>query len=192
MPQGNPKPGEIYRHFKNNDYQVLAIAHHSETDEMLVVYQGMYAPYRVCARPYEMFISEVDRVKYPHVAQTWRFELIGDTTVGIYGPNGARETENAPQDPSEGGAAEAADQKPEIAPETAADAGQAPEIESRPELIAGVSPEAVSDAAEADTDSEPHVNPWLLRFMDADSMEEKYQIFTEMGPEVTDRLIDEI
>ena len=36
-----PKKGEIYRHFKGNLYEVLAVAMHTETEEMMVVYQEL-------------------------------------------------------------------------------------------------------------------------------------------------------
>ena len=67
--------GRKYRHFKGNDYKVLALAEHTETGEKLVVYQAMYAPFKICARPYDMFMSEVDHQKYPGVRQHWRFEV---------------------------------------------------------------------------------------------------------------------
>ena len=56
-------------------YKVLAFAEHTETGEKLVVYQAMYAPFKICARPYDMFMSEVDHQKYPGVRQHWRFEV---------------------------------------------------------------------------------------------------------------------
>ena len=59
-------------------YKVLAFAEHTETGEKLVVYQAMYAPFKICARPYEMFISEVDRGKSPDVRKEYRFETVSE------------------------------------------------------------------------------------------------------------------
>jgi hypothetical protein len=77
--------GDIVRHFKrewikegNSEYyyKILAFASHTENGEKLVIYQGMYPPFKVCARPYDMFMSEVDREKYPDVKQKYRFEKV--------------------------------------------------------------------------------------------------------------------
>lgn len=67
-------PGNIYL------YKILAFARHSETGDMLVIYQALYESmemgvfYDVFARPYDMFMGKVDKEKYPDIQQEYRFE----------------------------------------------------------------------------------------------------------------------
>lgn len=73
-----PKAFEIYRHFKGNLYQVIALAEEEGTGNMIVVYQGLYVPFKIYARPLSEFLERLDRVKYPNAAQEYRFERVAD------------------------------------------------------------------------------------------------------------------
>jgi hypothetical protein len=57
-------------------YKVLALANHTETNELLVVYQDLNNEGKVWARPIEMFLSKVNKEKYPNCLQEYRFERI--------------------------------------------------------------------------------------------------------------------
>lgn len=78
MNRETPKPLEVYKHFKGNCYMILAVGHHSETKEQLVVYYDLLGKNSTidnpCIRPLDMFMSEVDHEKYPDVEQKYRFE----------------------------------------------------------------------------------------------------------------------
>lgn len=135
-----PRPGEIYRHFKNKQYQIVAIATHSETREPLVIYQALYEDFGVYARPLDMFISEVDHEKYPEVEQKYRFELVKDALwQGEQNRMEAIETEIQPDELNE-------------------------------ELP----------------------DPRLLEFLDAETMEEKYNLLVSIGNNITNKLIDDM
>ena len=50
-----------YRHFKGNEYEVLMLAYHSETEEIMVVYRALYGDQSVWTRPSTMWLDEVER-----------------------------------------------------------------------------------------------------------------------------------
>lgn len=65
--------GKKYRHFKGDTITILELAKDSETLEDLVVYEHNN---QIWVRSLEMFLSKVDKEKYPNVEQTYRFEEI--------------------------------------------------------------------------------------------------------------------
>lgn len=72
-----PTHGEIYRHFKDNLYEIVECpVTHTETGEKYVCYRALYDKYAVYIRPLDMFMSEVDHEKYPQAGQKYRFELL--------------------------------------------------------------------------------------------------------------------
>ena len=71
-----PQEGEMYRHFKGNEYQIVAVAEHSEDGSQMVVYKALYGEGKCYVRPLEMFMEMVDKEKYPDASQNYRFEKI--------------------------------------------------------------------------------------------------------------------
>ena len=68
----------IYKHFKGNKYRVLGKAENTETREIMVIYMALYGDFKIYVRPYEMFMSQTDKEKYPDSDQKLRFEWILD------------------------------------------------------------------------------------------------------------------
>ena len=181
MPQGKPLPGELYRHFKNKMYQIVAVATHSETREPMVVYQALYDDFMTYVRPYDMFISEVDHEKYPHVFQKYRFELVGTVNVTERELSGVRTEDSGAAVPAE----RAAENEPDGFAAAPADARR--EKAKMPGVFGGEE-EPRQQSPEDDLSG---VDPRLLAFLDTDDFEEKYKILCTMEGDITDHLIDQ-
>lgn len=51
----------LYQHYKGNFYHVIGLSRHSETLEMLVVYQALYEDYGLWVRPLDLFLGTVEK-----------------------------------------------------------------------------------------------------------------------------------
>lgn len=168
-----PKNGELYRHFKNKLYQVLTIATHSETGEQLVIYQALYGEYGVYARPLDMFLSEVDREKYPQAVQKYRFERVdlkGETNEG---------TDGACSDTERNVTTAAFIRAESHSTESESDQQEKEQQKvCRPEIRRG---RAVTGTG---------VDPKFMAFLDTDDLDEKYDILLSMRDDITDRMVN--
>ena len=70
--------GHVVRHFKGNEYLVIGIGKNTETEEDLIIYKALYGDNITYARPKDMFLSKVDKDKYPEAKQEYRVEVKGE------------------------------------------------------------------------------------------------------------------
>ena len=166
-----PKPHEIYKHFKGNLYQITAIAEHTETGEKLVIYQALYGDFKTYARPLTMFVSRVDREKYPDVTQEFRFEL--------QGPEAERQRRESAEVPQP-------EQKVIETPQTNREAVEAPlPVEESVETANPVQEDSASEPSEG----ELSLDPMVLEFLDADDYEKRLNILAGIHHRITDDMI---
>ncbi len=163
---GIPKAQEIYKHFKGNLYQIVSVAEHTETGEVLVVYQAMYGDFKIYARPLEMFCSKVDKEKYPKVTQEYRFELqkawnselcVPSKTVG----------------------------KVQIGEQLHAEMKAEISIQTKESELSVETRELKAEP----TEEEAKLDPMLLEFLDADSYGKRLNILAGMHHRITDEMI---
>ncbi len=87
MTREDLKAGAVVRHFKYETlsesekaekkylYEIVGLANHTENEEELVIYRALYGKKSLWARPLNLFLSPVDKEKYPFINQKGRFEL---------------------------------------------------------------------------------------------------------------------
>lgn len=177
-----PRPGEIYRHFKGNLYQIVTIATHTEDRETLVIYQALYGDYKCFARPLTMFMSKVDTIKYPHVKAIYRFEkyepdisshnaaIQGDdfTIASLEGKEANKEFIN-PID------------RDSMAHNMTIDNTTAIKVDN---VAKSTNIENVDEVMQ--------VNPILMSFLDATTFREKLEIIQSNRKELNDKLINDM
>ncbi len=168
--RSEPKPFQVYRHFKGTYYQVLSVAIHSETREKLVIYRPLFGGDEVYARPLDMFLSDVDHEKSPLVKQKWRFSL----ATGQIKKNDAKEAPVKEAPAEEVQAEEAAVEEAVV---------EEPPVEETPLEEVTTSEEEPEEAPSED---------FLDRFLDADSYEKKLEVFTDMWKTVEEDDVDNV
>lgn len=60
LPDGEPQAG-LYRHYKGDRYRVLGLVRHSETLEVMVLYQALHGAKGLWVRPRAMFLEYVEQ-----------------------------------------------------------------------------------------------------------------------------------
>ena len=66
--------GGKYRHYKGNEYVVLDVATHSETEEEMVVYKALYGDEKVWVRPLSMWNEKI----VVDGKEVLRFDFVGE------------------------------------------------------------------------------------------------------------------
>ena len=162
----NPKPQEMYRHFKGNIYQIRCLAKHSETGEMMVVYQAMYDTFQIYVRPLAMFMEEVDVEKYPDARQQYRFELLQDSEL-VSGSQAAEETISRLQAVEE--------------TISGLQAVEEPVKESN---------EGSGGTENAEEMQQLNIDPLVMEFLEADTYEQRLNILAALRSRITDEMIN--
>ena len=162
----NPRPQEMYRHFKGNIYQIRCLAKHSETGEMMVVYQAMYDTFQIYVRPLAMFMEEVDVEKYPDARQQYRFELLQDSEL-VSGSQAAEETISRLQAVEE--------------TISGLKAVEEPVKESN---------EGSGGTENAEEMQQLNIDPLVMEFLEADTYEQRLNILAALRSRITDEMIN--
>lgn len=175
MTQKTVNAGEFYKHYKGQIYQVRALAENSEDNTPMVVYQAMYAPFKIWVRPLSMFLEKLDKEQYPNATQDYRFERI------IF--DDSQKTGNAEPDTAQS-------EKP------ATETNTIP-----PEEAVTVSDEEITDAllsgqVERKLSGKISDNQLaakgLMIFLDAENYHDKRHIFSSLEPYLNDTMLNNI
>ena len=157
--------GAYYKHFKNKLYKVLDIVYHSETKEAMVLYQALYGDFKSYVRPLDMFLSEVDHVKYPEVKQKYRFSRVSLDEFGNVSPIDEDNLESVTNTVAKH--------------ESMASTQSAIKAESK-----------IVSEIEANTDNEARIASLVEKFLDSKEYEDKLDALLLLNNNINDDLID--
>ncbi len=166
-----PKPFERYRHFKGKEYQILALAKSADDLSDVVVYQGLYEPYRIYVRSLQEFLSPVDGDKYPGLQQEERFARITEESSGTGSAFGSagRNVQQIQAAPSKAGPSD----------------NKLPSGAAKQEVQA----QKHETPGERALKQKPGIDPVLLRFLDAETDDEKLTVLSEVRDLLTPALL---
>lgn len=197
----NPKPYEIYRHFKGNTYQILAIAKDSEDGHLIVVYQALYGSYEIYARDLVQFMSPVDRIKYPEVEAQYRFTKVKPVQPTANGGNG-HSYSRSDSKTDKGYSASRSNSQMDTGYSASQSNSKANTVHSESKSDVKVNAEYQSsqsdektnaghqdDQSDVKTDTDYQMDPQVEAFLDADSYEEKLNILAGLHRRITDDML---
>lgn len=72
----NNHESKLVKHFNKKFYLILGVVEHTQTSEEMVVYKAMYGNYKKYVMPIDIFLSKVDKNKYPDIEQEYNFMFI--------------------------------------------------------------------------------------------------------------------
>ena len=171
----NPKPYEIYRHFKGNTYQILAIAKDSEDGHLIVVYQALYGSYEIYARDLVQFMSPVDRIKYPEAEAQYRFTKVDSAQPTVNDKNGHSYSQS--------------DTKTDTGNSDSRSNSQMDTCYSDSRSNSKANTGHQDDQSDIKVDADYQMDPQVEAFLDADSYEEKLNILAGLHRRITDDML---
>ena len=184
------KAGDIYRHFKGNRYEIVAVAEDCEDGSPQVVYKALYPPYKIYVRPYFDFVEELDRNKYPRAEQKHRFEK-EEKTAGErkYFGNlpGLGEDEKVENTTLSGQSISAKSEyeQPELTkPET--EQAEPDQFNAEPVKPEPEKPDRYTESGRISV--ERKVDQKLLLFLNGNTFEEQIAVLKEMHGKITDEM----
>lgn len=186
--RNNPKPYEIYRHFKGNTYQILAIAKDSEDGHLIVVYQALYGSYEIYARDLVQFMSPVDRIRYPEAEAQYRFTKVDSAQPTVNDKNGHSYSQTDTKTDTGN-----SDSRSNSQMDTGHFESKS-EVNVNAEYQSSQSDEKTDaghqdEQSDAKSDAGYQMDPQVEAFLDADSYEEKLNILAGLHRRITDDML---
>lgn len=199
-----PVPGQKYIHFQNRPYQIICVADYAVTREKLVVYQALSGDFGCYVMPLAEFLKPVDRQKYPSVRQTYVFEeadVIREKSeterIGRSLEINRHEIEIMDLDAEDAEEAsmqekESQSQRTEASVHAESQPQRTASVQEESQLQRTATVQAESQPQKTEAEEEGQADPALLEFLDAETLEERYNILISLRDRITDHLIDSI